>query len=248
MPCDCAQCRQHWATLGLEGKPITRPALRLAYRAAARLCHPDQFENDPDLRLEAEERFKRLQVAYRELTEHLPAIDEDADNDPENNADPASPGIPFAEPMPAAPVLSFGDAPGCFVAPDLSPRAERIARDNLGPGVHPVAIVDLAGDSSFSTFFLLATHSAIVKDVLGFPSLIWYEDLGKVELFSRFAENNQGLWQQVRKMISLPGRRYVLNIYRQNGNRFCSLTHEVDDSVKAVLYRYLLKRKFQTDH
>jgi hypothetical protein len=243
MPCDCAQCRQHWATLGLEGKPVTRPALRQAYRAAARLCHPDLFENEPDLRIEAEERFKRLQVAYRELYDHLPPNDESADTD----TDPTPPSITSVEATPVAPAISFGDAPGCFVAPDLSPRAERIANQNLGPGVYPVAIVDLAGDHSFSRFFLLATHSAIVKDVLGITSLIWYEDLGKVELSSRFPDSNRGLWQRLKKMISLPGRSYVLDIYRRNGNRFCSLADEVDDSVKTELYRYLLKKKFQID-
>jgi hypothetical protein len=243
MPCDCAECRKHWATLGLEGKPVTRPALRHAYRAAARLCHPDRFENEPDLRLEAEERFKLLQVAYRELVEHLPPSDEIADTD----ADPTPPGAIFVESTPSAPPLSFGDAPGCFVAPDFSPRAERIAGENLGPGVHLVAIVDLAGDHTFSRFFLLATHSAIVKDVLGITSLIWYEDLGKVELFSRFPDSNRGLWLRFRKMISRPDRRYVLNIYRRNGSRFCSLTDEVDDDVKTDLYRCLLRKKFQID-
>jgi hypothetical protein len=243
MPCDCAQCRQHWATLGLEGNAVSRLALRRAYRAAARLCHPDRFENEPAMRMEAEERFKRLQVAYRELTEHLPVNEEASETD----SNTTQPGIPFVEAVQVAPALSFGDTPGCFVAPDLSPYAARIARDNLGPGVYPVAIVDLAGDSGFSSFFLLATHSAIVKDVLGFTSLIWYEDLGKVEFFSRFPDNRRGLWQRIRKMISLPGRRTVLNIYRRNGSRFCSLTHEVDDGVKAVLYRYLLRKKFHTD-
>jgi hypothetical protein len=108
MPCECAQCRQHWATLGLEGNLVSRRTLHQAFRAAARLCHPDQYENDPDMRLEAEERFKRLQVAYRELTEHFPANGENAEDD----ADPAQPGVAFVEAVPAAPVLSFGDAPG----------------------------------------------------------------------------------------------------------------------------------------
>jgi hypothetical protein len=243
MPCDCEQCRQHWVTLGLEGKPVSRLVMHHAFRTAARLCHPDLFENDPARRLEAEERFKRLQVAYRELTEHLPAGDENADTD----ADAAPPGISFAEAVPVAPVLSFGDAPGCYAAPDLPPLAARIAKDHLAPGAYPVAIVDLNGDGSFSRFFLLATQSAIVKDVVGFTSLIWYDDLGRVELFSRFPENCRGLWQRFRKMIALPGRWNVLNIYRRNGIRFCSLTNEVDDNVKTVLYRYLLRKKFHTD-
>jgi len=244
MPCDCAQCRQHWATLGLEGNLVSRRTLRHAFRSAARLCHPDRFENDPAQRIEAEERFKRLQVAYRELIEHLPANDENA----EAGTNPVLPGSAFVEAVPVEPLLSFGDAPGCYVAPDLSPYADRIARATLGPGVFPVAIVDLAGDSSFSSFFLLATHSAIVKDGLGFTSLVWYEDLGGVEMLSRFPENDDRLWQRFKKAISLPNRRSVLNIYRRNGSRSCSLTHEVDDGVKAELYRYLLRKKFQTDH
>ena len=244
MPCDCAQCRQHWPTLGLEGKSVSRRTLRHAYRAAARLCHPDRFENDPAGRMEAEERFKRLQVAYRELIEHLPAGDENTGADPS----PDTPGVAFVEPVHAEPILSFGDAPGCYLAPDFPPRAAHIVKDYLSPGSLPVAIVDLAGDSSFSCFFLLATHGAIVKDGLGFTSLIWYEDLGGVEMFSRFRENDDGRWQRFKKAISLPDRRSVLNVYRRNGSRFCSLTHEIDDGVKAELYRYLLRKKSKTDH
>jgi hypothetical protein len=243
MPCDCAQCRQHWATLGIEGSLVSRRTLHVAFRAAARLCHPDRFENDPASRLEAEERFKRLQVAYRELNEHLPPGDDNI----EPGVEPSPPGVAFVEAVPVEPAISFGDAPGCYVAPDLPPRADRIARDHLSPGSYPVAIVDLTDDSSFSRFFLLATHGAIVKDVLGITSLIWYEDLGGVELFSRFPENGRGLRHRLLKMFSLPGRTEVLNIHRRNGKRFCSLTNEMDDNVKVVLYRYLLRKKFHTE-
>jgi hypothetical protein len=243
MPCDCAQCRQHWATLGLEGQPVTRLTLRRAYRAAALRSHPDRFENEPALRHQAEEQFKRLQVAYRELTEHLPPDGEFAEAD----ADLATPAVPFIDVAPVAPALSFGDAPGCYVAPDLPPIVARIAKECLGPGVYPVAIVDLARNNSFSSFFLLATHSAIVKDGLGITSLVWYEDLGNVEMLARFPGNTRGLLRRIREMISPPGRRCVLNVYRRDSSRFCSLTNEVDDSVKAVLYRYLLRKKSQTD-
>jgi len=44
----------------------------MAYRAAAKRWHPDRFESDPARRTEAEERFKRVQVAFRELAEHSP--------------------------------------------------------------------------------------------------------------------------------------------------------------------------------
>ena len=70
MPCVCESCARHARTLGLEQTPRSRAPLRKAFRAAAKLWHPDRFERDPVLRLEAEERFKQIQVAYRELTEH----------------------------------------------------------------------------------------------------------------------------------------------------------------------------------
>jgi hypothetical protein len=242
MPCVCAQCRQHWTTLGLEDAPASRRALHSAFRTAARHSHPDRFENTPTLRLEAEERFKQLQVAYRELAEHLPNGDESAEAEARTDAAPLVSS--FGQAVAVPPILSFADAPGCFVAPHFPPRAARIAANNLGLGNYPLAMIDLAGDESFSRFFLLATHSIVVKDVLGRISLIWLSEMGDVEMKPRFSENERSLWRRLQQKLALPGRRGAFQIYRRDGECFCSLTDEVDDEVKTVLYRYLLAKKF----
>ncbi len=70
MPCACERCLRNSRTLGLPAKPPSKTAVRKAYRAAAKVWHPDRFESNPVKRLEAEEHFKQIQVAYRELWEH----------------------------------------------------------------------------------------------------------------------------------------------------------------------------------
>lgn len=73
MPCVCERCLRHAKTLGFAPKIPAKAVIRRAYRAAAKLWHPDRFEKTPAKRAEAEERFKRIQVAYRELWEHCEA-------------------------------------------------------------------------------------------------------------------------------------------------------------------------------
>src|ERR1700761_3958746 len=70
MPCACSTCELNTRTLGAAQSLTTKVAIHKAYRAAAKLWHPDRFENNQGKRLEAEERFKRIQIAYRELCEH----------------------------------------------------------------------------------------------------------------------------------------------------------------------------------
>jgi curved DNA-binding protein CbpA len=70
MSCLCAACCDHARTLGLPRWPASKRAVHRAYRSAAKLWHPDRFANDEAKIREAEERFKLLQAAYSELTEH----------------------------------------------------------------------------------------------------------------------------------------------------------------------------------
>jgi len=70
MPCACDQCLQHSKTLGLAPSAFSHELIHKAYRDAAKLWHPDRFESAPEQLPEAEEHFKLVQVAYRELTAH----------------------------------------------------------------------------------------------------------------------------------------------------------------------------------
>lgn len=93
MPCACPTCLHHAEVLGLGKKSLTKIAIHKAFRAEAKLWHPDRFENNPAQRAEAEEHFKLIQVAYRELWEHC-------ENPVQNSSEevPADPVAPTAGP------------------------------------------------------------------------------------------------------------------------------------------------------
>src|SRR5271163_2225141 len=111
MPCTCASCRDHARTLGLARFPASRKTIHRAYRSAAKLWHPDRFAGDQSKIHEAEEQFKRLQAAYRELTEHNPEEIESA----QENADSPSPDTAAdTAPAPVLEPIPFVPAPGCY--------------------------------------------------------------------------------------------------------------------------------------
>ena len=70
-PASAEPALQHFPVLGIADPPRSKAAIHKAYRTAAKLWHPDRYENNQRKRLEAEEQFKRIQVAYRELCEHF---------------------------------------------------------------------------------------------------------------------------------------------------------------------------------
>lgn len=236
MPCACAQCLQHARTLGLPHTPITKAATHKAYRAAAKRWHPDRFENDPGRQPEAEERFKRIQIAYRELTEHH-----------DHPSEPPLASI-FVQPAPPPP-FTFGDAPGCFTGPQFPPHVERVIENHLGLGHKAMAIVDLSRPGSnagnFSQFLLLDSHSVIVRNNLNIVSLIWYTDLGEISLTDRRKNGKLNLRQKLADKITGPQPNYTLQIHRRNGTLFYSLAGHADDSVKTVIYNFLLRMKFE---
>lgn len=244
MPCACETCAQHLRTLGLADRPSTRAAIRKGFRAAAKLWHPDRFQNDAVQRLEAEEHFKQIQIACRELLEHF-----------ENPAVwfVESVAVPAAEPAAKKrrePAISFGGAPGCFTWPDFPLNAERIiAEHNLYPD-RALAIVDLSGASakagSFAQYILLTGHGVFVRDYRDIVSLLWYTDLGRINLVDLRKEGKLGVWQSLVERISGTEQKYALEIYRKNGESFCSIVNEVDVSVKKVIYRFLFEMKRQS--
>ena len=237
MPCACAQCLQHASTLGLPHTPLTKAAIHKAYRAAAKRWHPDRFESDPGHQPDAEVRFKQIQIAYRELTTHH-----------DRSAQLPLASI-FAKPA-APPPFSFGNAPGCFTGPNFPAHVERVIEKHLGSGHKALAIVDLSNPrshaGSFSQFLLLDSHSVIVRNNLNIVSLLWYTDLGEISLTDRRKNGKLNLRQKLADKITGPQPNYTLQIYRRNGTHFYSLAGQADDSVKKVIYNFLLRRKFET--
>jgi curved DNA-binding protein CbpA len=219
-----------------------------AYRSAAKLWHPDRFANDEAKIHEAEERFKTLQAAYRELNEHNP--DESPEEDRkeiDDSTDATGPGDPAVEAQPQAVPgqIPFASAPGCYSVSQFPPQAQAAAARHMGLYHYPVAIADLSGDDSFDRFFLLASHGVIVKDASGSISLLLYEDLGRMEIVNRENAGKIGLWEKIAGGLTGIQPTYSLEIFRRSGALFCSLTGQLDDAAKVAIYQYLTRKKLQ---
>lgn len=250
MPCVCEHCVCHARTLGLEKMPLTRAALRKAYRTAARLWHPDQFERDPAKRGEAEERFKQIQIAYRELTEHeekpveLPL-------EPMSSAPPEPVFVApeFVAPRKAekTPPICFDGTPGCFVAPDFSPIAHRIIAAQLRDAERALALVDLSGSraapGSLAQYILLADSGIFLRDARGLVALLWYDDLGAVRLVERSRRGVAGLWCKLLERFQGREQRFTLEIWRSNGTLFHVIAGEADDRAKQILCEFLERKR-----
>ncbi len=113
MACVCDRCVRNANTLGVADKALSQAVLRKAFRAAARKWHPDRFENDRTQQHNAEEIFKQMHTAYRELWEHL-----DAPVILEPEAEPVQPS-PQEKPRYQTPHIFFGGLPGCYSAPNF---------------------------------------------------------------------------------------------------------------------------------
>jgi hypothetical protein len=256
MPCVCQQCLQHSKTLGLGQTASSGAAIRKAFRAAAKLWHPDRFENNPRARKDAEEHFKRIQVAYRELWEHHQTPRERPIEVPLEAAPEEPVETPFAEAKrtrPAAPFpsISFGGAPRCFLTPDFPRHAQQIIADHLGDPENALAIVDLSSGGSpadsFSQYILFTLHGILVRNAHKIVSLLWYTDLGEVKLMVRRRYGKLRFWHKLVDKLYGAQPRYSILIYRRNGALFCAFADEMDDSAKKVVYKFLLRRKSEND-
>lgn len=248
MPCACDQCLQHSKTLGLAPSAFSHELIHKAYRDAAKLWHPDRFESDPAQLPEAEEQFKQVQIAYRELTAHQerPVTFEGSVTVSESAVFVSD---PFAPKTDAPPQLTFGNAPGCYTAPRLPVHVEKLIAAHLAPGQRALAIIDLsrtgAPGGDFAQFLLLASHGVIVRDAMSLTSLIWYHDLGEIKLTDQRRRGKLNIWHKLLETVSGTQQKYALQIYRRNGALFYRLAGQADDSVKKVIYNFLLRKKYQ---
>ena len=84
-----------------------------------------------------------------------------------------------------------------------------------------------------------------MRDAMDIVSLVWYADLGKITLVDLHKDGNPSVWQKIVEKLSGVEKRYVLQIHRSNGTHFYSITGQTDDSVKKVVYNFLLQKKSQ---
>jgi curved DNA-binding protein CbpA len=241
MSCDCAQCRQHYKTLGFMFGLPSESEIQEAYHESVKQWHPDLYENYASLRADAEEHFKQIQVAYRELKEHNSIAGESpAENAPVEGA--------VVQPKAETPYISFGGAPGCLTAPHFTPQAEEIIAQHLGKLGTALAIIDLTGARSqtgnYAQFLLLAELGIMVRDARNIVSLLWYKDLGEINLIDKNKPGKPGLWQSLAGGVSSSRPKFVLEIYRSNGMLFHSISGQADESVKKVVYDFLQRKKY----
>jgi DnaJ-like protein len=249
MPCVCQTCVQHGEVLGLAQAGPSKAAIRKAYKTAARRWHPDQFESNPPKRIEAEEHFKLIQVAYRELSEHcesplrLPVEDIPASDDPAVGYESS----PFAEtPAPIeddTPAIFFGNLSGCFTAPTFSAAANRIIlASRMEPTEKPLAFIDLSHgikyDGNPSQYILLTSYRIFVRNALNIVAFLWFTDLGTIGFIDRLTHGKPRIWQGIVEAIGLDPK-YSLVIARHDGSHFHTIASEADDRVKKVIYNFL---------
>jgi hypothetical protein len=70
--------------------------------------------------------------------------------------------------------------------------------------------------------------------------------LGRIILVDLRKDGKLGIWQSLVERMSGTEQKYALEIYRRNGESFCSIVNEVDDSVKKVIYGFLVQMKPQS--
>jgi hypothetical protein len=263
MPCVCEQCVEHGKALGLAQTGPSKVAIRKAYKVAAKRWHPDRFGHNEVQRLEAEERFKLIQVAYRELSEHCESPQELPVEDIPVSADADSAdGDTFARrrdsgdfrdapaPVQETPSIFFGNLSGCFTAPNFSAAGNRIIlASRMEPTEKPLAFVDLSHglkhDGNPSQYVLLTSYRMIVRNALNIVAFLWFTDLGQVGFIDRLTHGKHRLWKSLVEAIGLDPK-YSLVIDRHNGSHFHTIANEADDRVKKVIYNFLLKQKPQT--
>ena len=250
MSCACERCLQHARTLDLVEGPAAKADLRKAFHAAAKLWHPDRFENDPAQRLAAEEKFKIIQAAYSELIEHF-------ENPVQIFTEPVAAYAPvpgddlFVRPAPVnhEPRISFGGAHGCYAAPDFPLQALGVAYAHVREPDRPLALVDLSRHGSalgdLSRYILFSLHGIFVCDTLRQVSLLWYEDLGELRFVDQRKRGKLPLRHRFIEKISGTEQKYALEIYRREGTLFYAIASQADDSVKKVIYNFLQQMRLQ---
>jgi len=254
MSCDCAQCRQHYRTLGIAYGIPSESEVEEAYHESVKQWHPDLYENYASLRADAEEHFKQIQIAWRELKAHAggaaeaPAESAPAARTPVDRSPMDSVHTPPRS-VQETPALSFDGVPGCLVAEQFTEEIKQMIADHLGRLGSALAIVDLAGARSFSAgysqFFLLAASGIMARDGRNIVSVLWYKDLGEITLIDKSKQGKPGLWQKLVEGNSGGRPESLLQIYRSNGTQFISIGPQVDERAKRIIYNFLLSKKDQ---
>lgn len=146
------------------------------------------------------------------------------------------------------PTILFGDAPGCFAAPNFPAEVQKwIVATRLDNTERPVGFVDLfRGRSRISRYILFTDHKMYIRDSTGILSVIWYSDLGEIALTELRSKKGNGAWQKIAETIAGKSQQYSLRIAQLNGKLFRELIEQPDDRVKKVIYNFLRQMRSES--
>jgi hypothetical protein len=252
MACICRTCLQHFPVLGIADPPRTKAAIHKAYRTAAKLWHPDRYQNNERKRLEAEEQFKHIQVAYRELCDHFENpkrrfVEREYRSQRSYSGDSAQTVSGLGTP----PTIFFGDAHHCFSVAHFPEGVEKIIVGSaLGGAETSVGFVSLSGTMHESEaparYILLTNHRLFIRGASDLVHVLWYADLGEIQYIDRHAEKRQTLRHRLFGWLLDKERRFTLRIQRRDGTEFYALKESPDDRVKKVIYNFLQQMRSES--
>jgi hypothetical protein len=157
--CRCSRCLAGLRVLNLE-EGADEQTIREAWLDLAKVWHPDRFESDQRLRARAEERFKRIQVAVRELQEHYQrpaAAVVVAYANGQEDAEPSRGRDLFR-------ILVDGDR--YFLHPQLPDYAvERVRRCDGAAAASLLGFVDLSLSRTGRSFLAFTQDSLLIRDI-----------------------------------------------------------------------------------
>ena len=245
MACVCQSCLQRFPVLGIAEPPRSKAAIHKAYRTAAKLWHPDRYENNQRKRLEAEEHFKLIQIAYRELCEHF-------DNPQRRFVERQFRSRDISDVYEAErwsraaapPTIFFGDTHHCFSTAYFPEGVEKVIIGSaLGGAETPVGFVNLSGtmdqNDAPERYILLTNYRLFLRDASEIVHVLWYADLGEIAYIDRHEEKRGSLSYRVFGWLLDKERRFTLALNRRDGTLFYSLEDTPDDRVKKVIYNFL---------
>lgn len=85
----------------------------------------------------------------------------------------------------------------------------------------------------------------MLRDSRKIISVVWYADLGEINLIDRNKSGKLSAWQKLAGGIGGGQASSELQINRGNGTPFFTISRQADDSVKTIIYNFLIYQKSQ---
>lgn len=223
--CGCERCLKHLVTLSL-GRSATPASINDTYRDLVKIWHPDRFESDRRVRSRAEEQFKLIQEAYRELLEHIrsPQGNDPSGGDrqrkyPETGSGVSSPRGDQRVSRAREMFRELLDGNRYFMAPEIPLYCiESVRRYYPSEGASLLAFVDRSLTKSGRAFWAFCKDSIIVREFF-MTTKIAYADLSGYQLRLTTPEASNGFDRLAHGILkSFSAEDVSLEISNEDGN------------------------------